>query len=90
VINWTNHDRHALDEWLSTDLGRKFLSYLEQEKPPFPEETDLTAFALAGAIMKGYSMLLEKITGARKILVPPVPPVQFIDTSDNPVLQEKE
>jgi hypothetical protein len=90
VINWTNHDRHALDEWLMTDLGRKFLAYLEQEKPPFPEETDLTSFALTGAIMKGYSMLLEKINGARNIVVPPVPPVRFIDTSDNPVSKEQE
>lgn len=90
MINWTNHDRHALDEWLTTDLGRKFLSYLEQEKPSFPEGTDITAFALSGAIMKGYSLLLDKIHGARKILVPPVPPVKFIDTSDNPVLREKE
>lgn len=90
MINWTNHDRHALDEWLATDLGRKFLTYLEQEKPPFPEETDLTSFALTGAILKGYSMLLQKIQGARRIPDPPLPPVHFVDTSDNPVLQEKE
>lgn len=90
MINWTNHDRHALDEWLTTDLGRKFLGYLEQEKPPFPAETDLTSFALAGAVLKGYAMLLDKIHGARKLVVPPVPPVKFIDTSDNPVLRERE
>ena len=82
---WTNHDRVALNEFLMTDLGQKFIAYLEQEKPPFPDDKDLTAFALAGAIGKGYAVLLDKIQTARKIPTSPIPPVKYIDTSDDPV-----
>lgn len=89
-LTWTNHDRVAFGEFLMTDLGQKFLRWLEQEKPPMPETTDLTSFALYGAITKGYGMLLEKIVTAAKIDVPPLPPIKFIDTSDNPQEVEKE
>jgi hypothetical protein len=90
-LTWTNHDRVALNEFLVTDLGQKFIAYLEQEKPPFPDEKDLTAFALAGAIGKGYAILLDKIQNARRIPTPTLPPVHFIDTSDDPVeVKEKK
>jgi hypothetical protein len=84
-LTWTNHDRVALNEFLTTDLGQKFIAYLEQEKPPFPEEKDLTAFALAGAIGKGYAILLDKIQTARKIPTAPLPALKYIYVSDDPI-----
>lgn len=89
-MSWTNHDRAALNEFLLTDLGQKFLAHLEQEKPPYPDTTDLNAFALAGAIGKGYAILLDKIQTARKIPTSPLPAAKYIDTSDDPVEAKKK
>lgn len=78
-LNWTNDDRAALGEFLVSSLGRKFVSYLEQERPEYPETTDLTAMALSGAIAKGYDQLLKKIEGMSRIPNSPLPQVQFVE-----------
>lgn len=78
-INWTNDDRVSLNEFLLTGLGRKFIAYLEQDRPEFPETTDLTAMALSGAIAKGYSQLLKKIEDLARVPTPPLPQAKFVE-----------
>ena len=78
-VNWTNDDRSAFGEFLASSLGRKFIQYLEQERPEFPEATDLTAMALSGAVAKGYDALIKKIDGMARMPVAPMPKVEFVE-----------
>lgn len=78
-INWTNDDRVAFSEFLASSLGRKFVAYLEQERPEFPNTTDLTAMALSGAMAKEHDALLKTIDGLARVPVSPVPKVEFVE-----------
>jgi hypothetical protein len=78
-VNWTNDDRGAFGEFLASSLGRKFIQFLEQERPEFPETTDLTAMALSGAVAKGYDALIKKIDGMARLPTPAAPKIEFVE-----------
>ena len=78
-VNWTNDDRAAFGEFLASSLGRKFIQYLEQERPEFPETNDLTAMALSGAVAKGYDTLIKKVEGMARMPAPALPTVPFVE-----------
>lgn len=77
---WTNQDRVVLNEWLVKDIGKKFLLYLEQQRPAFPESYDVNALAIAGAMAKGYQICLEQIDRMRDLPAAPVPGREFVET----------
>jgi hypothetical protein len=78
---WTNDDRVALNEWLVKSIGQKFLHYLEQQRPDFPEEADdLTKMAMAGAIAKGFQLAVNTIDRMRKLEIPAAPARETVDT----------
>jgi hypothetical protein len=80
-IVWTNDDRVALNEWLVKSIGQKFLHYLEQQRPDFPEEADdLTKMAMAGAIAKGFQLAINEIDRMRKLDLQSAPTREFVDT----------
>jgi hypothetical protein len=80
-IVWTNDDRVALNEFLVKSIGQKFLHYLEQQRPDFPEEADdLTRMAMAGAVGKGFQLALNQIDRMRKLDIPPAPTRETVDT----------
>ena len=78
-ISWTNHDRTALNEWLVSDLGKKFLLYLSQQSPDFPESLDMQQFAMHGAVAKGFSLALREIDKMGDVPIMPLPKAKFVE-----------
>lgn len=78
-LNWTNDDRAAFGEFLVSSLGRKFIGYLEQDRPELAETTDLTAMAMNGVKAQSYDNFLKKIEGMARLPTAPLPKVQFVE-----------
>lgn len=81
TINWTTDDRVALNDWLFTGLGLKFLRYLSEQRPEMPDLSisDITKIALAGAVAKGYEHALAEIDQMRQVPTVPMPSVQYVE-----------
>lgn len=80
MITWTIHDKTALNDFLNTDLGQKFLRYLEQSRPRFEAAMDINHMAMAGAIFKGYEQALEQIDKMRVVTVSRTDKSQYLET----------
>jgi hypothetical protein len=79
-IVWTNHDRGAFAEFMGSDLGAKFIRYLEQQKPDFPEEaSDIQAMAITGAIHKGFNVALREIEKMGELPHMPLPQAKYVE-----------
>lgn len=78
-LNWTNDDRAAFGEFLASSLGRKFIAFLEQDRPELAETTDLTVMAMNGIKAQSYDNFLKKIEGMSRLPTPALPQVQFVE-----------
>jgi hypothetical protein len=78
-INFTNDDRVALNAWLNTDLGQKFLRALEGARPKI-EGTEINQLAISGAMSKGYVQALEEIDSLRRVQGGNPLDVKYIET----------
>jgi hypothetical protein len=70
MINWSNHDRAAFNDWCNTELGRKFLQCFKESRPKFDTTLDINSMAMTGAIYKGYEQAIETIDKMRYIAAP--------------------
>jgi hypothetical protein len=66
MINFSNDDRTALNAFLNTDLGQKFIRVLEQSRPKVKGE-DFNQLGISGATVLGYELALDAIDGMRRI-----------------------
>jgi hypothetical protein len=81
MVNWSNHDRVALNEFLNGDLGQKFVRFLEQSRPRFTDDqNDINAMALMGAMMKGYDRALQTLDDMRVVRSPTMPQTNYVET----------
>jgi hypothetical protein len=86
MLNWSNFDRAALNEFLNSDLGQKFIRYLEQSRPKFNDALaldNINVLAISGAIAKGYEQALSEIERMRVIAKPGIPETKYIETHKN-------
>jgi hypothetical protein len=79
IIHFSNDDSVALNAWLNTDLGQKFLRALENRRPRITG-TELNELAVAGAKTLGFDLALEEIDSLRRTAGKNVTDVKFIDT----------
>jgi hypothetical protein len=79
-VNWTPDDCTALNIWLNTDLGQKFLRALESGRPNFEVAMDLNSMAMTGAVCKGFDQALDKIDKMRQVKGSTPLDIKYVDT----------
>lgn len=79
MINFTNDDRTALNAFLNSELGQKFIRALEQGRPKIKGD-EINALAIAGATSQGYELALEEIDSMRQVKGPAIPAVKYVET----------
>lgn len=81
-VNWSQDDRVALNVWLNTDLGQKFIRALEHSRPKV-KGIDINVLAVAGAMQQGYDTALEQIDLMRQIKGGGLLEPKYINTAED-------
>lgn len=75
---WTPSDAVGVNEFLNTELGRKWLGLLFNRKPKIDlSSTDKAA--LTGAFAAGYELFLTEVAASRTTVEHPQPELRAID-----------
>jgi hypothetical protein len=77
---WSPGEGAAVNEFLNTPVGRKWLWILASRKPRV-DLSSLEKTAISGAYASGYEAVFNEISSTRSILSPEDPGVKPIDST---------
>lgn len=63
---WTSGDVQALQQFLSTESGRRFIGHLSYSRPEYKTFTTIEERAITSALVEGYEKGVEKVLALAK------------------------